>query len=185
MKSERTLSGIESHSFLTFCSVVVACSSFILLFSCQIALTAQVTLEWDSNTEPGLAGYKIYYGTSSGSYDAVVDVGNWTSCTIASLEEGKTYFFAATAYDLTGNESNFSEEVYTTLPYYPLTCDLDYNGKCDTGDFLLFELDWERNDCADVGVDCKCDLTQDGNCDLSDWLLFIENWEQTNLPAPR
>jgi len=83
----------------------------VISLSTGVVYSAQVTLAWDANTEKDLAGYNIYYGTSSGNYDASVDVGNWTSCTIAGLEEGQTYHFAATAYDFDGNESDFSSEV--------------------------------------------------------------------------
>jgi VCBS repeat-containing protein len=75
-----------------------------------------VTLAWNPNTEPDLKGYKIYYGMASGDYDVTVDVGKWTSCTIDGLEEGETYYFAATAYDSQDRESDFSEEVPYTIP---------------------------------------------------------------------
>jgi hypothetical protein len=69
------------------------------------------TVSWDANTESDLAGYKIYYGTSSGSYDTEIDVGNVTSFIIDNLEDGTTHFFAMTAYDDSSNESDFSNEV--------------------------------------------------------------------------
>ena len=40
--------------------------------------TAEVTIEWDPNTEPDLAGYKVYYGNISGNYDYEFDAGNNT-----------------------------------------------------------------------------------------------------------
>ncbi|MFC1889575.1 MopE-related protein [Thermodesulfobacteriota bacterium] len=76
----------------------------------------EVPLAWDSNTEPDLAGYRIYYGTSSGDYDFSVDLGNCTGCSISDLEDGRTYYFAATAYDEYGNESGFSDEVSYSVP---------------------------------------------------------------------
>lgn len=91
--------------------------SFVL-FAAWNAYSAQVTLTWDPNTEPDLAGYKVYYGTSSRNYEVALDAGNWTSCVIGGLDEGKTYYFAATAYDSFANESDFSQEVsfYMTNP---------------------------------------------------------------------
>lgn len=73
--------------------------------------TAQVTLGWDANIEPDLAGYKIYYGTSSGNYTNSIDVGNVTQYTIYNLQVNVMYYFAATAYDDANNESSYSEEL--------------------------------------------------------------------------
>jgi len=70
-----------------------------------------LTLAWDPNTEEDLAGYKIYYGTRSGDYDFVIDLGNITHRTVTNLEPETRYYFALTAYDNAGNESDFSWEV--------------------------------------------------------------------------
>jgi fibronectin type 3 domain-containing protein len=79
-------------------------------------VTAQVTLEWDANTEPDLDGYKLYYGTSGGIYDFVVDAGDSTTCTVINLTPGETYYFAATAYNTAGAESAFSNEIIYSVP---------------------------------------------------------------------
>jgi hypothetical protein len=71
-----------------------------------------VTLAWDANTEPDLAGYKIYWGTASGSYDNSVDVGNVTQYELKGLADKTLFYFAATAYDTDGNESDYSREIY-------------------------------------------------------------------------
>lgn len=75
---------------------------------------AEVTLEWDPNTEPDLAGYKLYWGFSSGDYEFSADVGNQTSYTITGLIPGVTYYIAVTAYNTTGLESDYSNEVVYT-----------------------------------------------------------------------
>jgi hypothetical protein len=62
-----------------------------------------------------LAGYKIYYGTSSGNYTEVIDAGNVTTYTVGSLPPG-TYYFAVTAYNGSGNESDYSNEASKTIP---------------------------------------------------------------------
>lgn len=81
-----------------------------------------VTLTWEipeSNTDGSalddLSGYKVYYGTASGVYTSSVDVGKVTSTIIDGLESGVTYSFSITAYDSSGNESDFSTEVNTTI----------------------------------------------------------------------
>ncbi|MGD9350717.1 MAG: hypothetical protein PVF71_13735, partial [Desulfobacterales bacterium] len=55
----------------------------LLIISCVVPLSAanaaSVGLEWDPNSEPELAGYKIYWGTSSGNYTSSKDVGKTTT----------------------------------------------------------------------------------------------------------
>jgi hypothetical protein len=71
-----------------------------------------VTLAWDANTQPGIAGYKIYYGTGTGSgnYNVTVNVGNVTTTSV-QVTTGILVCFAATCYDNYGTESGFSNEV--------------------------------------------------------------------------
>ncbi len=102
---------------LSFISLV----ALILFIATTNAYSAHVTLAWSSNTEPDLAGYKIYTGPSSGNYDNVHDVGNETNYTIQNLTEGQTYFIALTAYNTLNNESGYSESVVYTVPILDLT----------------------------------------------------------------
>ena len=91
----------------------------IILFGIvSVSHAGQAILSWDppaTNTDGSaltdLAGYKIYYGTSSGNYSTVITVGNVTTYTITGLTDNITYYFATTAYDSSGNESTFSNEV--------------------------------------------------------------------------
>ncbi len=83
--------------------------------------TFSVTLSWDpptTNTDgtplTDLAGYRVYYGNSPGSYSYSIDVGNVTTFTLSNLTSG-TYYFAVTAYNSSGIESGFSNEVSKTF----------------------------------------------------------------------
>ena len=89
---------------------------FFLIYCCGLlslnnVYAAQVTLEWDPNTESDLAGYRVYYGTASRSYSNSTDVGNKTIHRISDLNDGTTYYFAVTAYDSSDNESSYSAEL--------------------------------------------------------------------------
>ena len=80
--------------------------------------TGSVTLTWMANGESDLAGYKIYVGTVSGTYNypgSAFVTGKVTSYTVSNLPKGQTYVFAMSAYDSAGNESVLSAEVSKTL----------------------------------------------------------------------
>ena len=83
----------------------------IVLFWMSPVFSETVIAEWDANTEPDLAGYNIYYGTESGNYDQSIDVGNNISWIIDNFVVSAIYYFTVTAYDSSGNESDFGEEV--------------------------------------------------------------------------
>jgi hypothetical protein len=84
-----------------------------------------VNVAWDASSEPDIAGYKLYYGTASGSYAASIDVGDVLTYSVSDLDEGATYYFAAKAYNTAGIEgSTYSNEVSSevqvvTLPGTP------------------------------------------------------------------
>jgi len=77
------------------------------------------TVSWNSNTEPDLAGYRVYYGTQSGQYDQAkgngIVVTGATNYTISGLNLGTRYYFAVTAFDTSGNESGYSQEVFKDI----------------------------------------------------------------------
>ena len=75
-------------------------------------------MAWQANREQDLAGYKIYVGTSSGSYTYAGSpfmIGKSSSYTLNALPKGQTYFFAVSAFDTSGNDSGLSSEVSKTL----------------------------------------------------------------------
>jgi hypothetical protein len=75
-----------------------------------------INLGWSANTESDLAGYRVYYGTSSGNYGNPIDVGmgtpsgGLTTYSLTNLTKGQTYCIAITAYDTSNNESSRSNE---------------------------------------------------------------------------
>lgn len=85
----------------------------LLVLIPSICLAASVSLQWDPNTEPDLAGYKVYYseGTLSPAGATIIDVRNQTTATIPNLDLTKKYSFAVTAYNTSGLESGYSNIV--------------------------------------------------------------------------
>jgi hypothetical protein len=91
-----------------FCFLLVM---FACLAGVEKACGRNIILDWNASASPNVSGYNVYYGTTSGIYSYKVDAGNATSVAISNLIDGVTYYFAATAYDANGDESQFSSEV--------------------------------------------------------------------------
>jgi hypothetical protein len=89
----------------------------------QQAAMGSATLSWQAPTTrtdgsplTNLAGYRIRYGTSLGSYPNMIDIpnGGLTSAVVESLPPA-TYYFVVSAYDTTGAESNNTSPVSKTI----------------------------------------------------------------------
>lgn len=74
----------------------------------------RVTLAWDPSPSPEVTDYRVYWGPESGRYTNYVASGGALTAQVAGLPAGRAYF-AATALDGTGLESEFSEEVWADV----------------------------------------------------------------------
>lgn len=72
-----------------------------------------LSFAWDASPSPEVTGYKLYYGSASGTYTNALNVGNQLAGSITNPPA--TVFVAATAYDASGSESDFSNEVRASL----------------------------------------------------------------------
>jgi hypothetical protein len=93
--------------------------ALLLFIGCLFssAFAADVKLSWNANSETDIAGYRIYKGLQSGTYTSNVFSSNpTTTATMTGLEEGKTYYFAATAINSASQESDYSNEVVYQVP---------------------------------------------------------------------
>lgn len=88
-----------------------------------VTASGSATLSWtapqtnaDGSALTDLAGFRIYYGTSSGAYPKVVTINNpaATRYTIEPLAAG-TYYLIVKAFDTSNNESAASAEVSKTI----------------------------------------------------------------------
>jgi PKD repeat protein len=86
---------------------------FLFFFLPDASSATQVSLTWEPNSETDLAGYRVFCREESQSYDYANPSweGKDTYCTICDLEESKTYYFVARAFDTQGFESENSIEV--------------------------------------------------------------------------
>lgn len=100
-----------------FILIITILFTILFLFVGNV-FAKDISLMWDANTEPDLAGYKLYYGLESGKYDDpitiplidLLDVTN-PAYILSGLSDGVFHYVVATAYDLEGLESDYSNEV--------------------------------------------------------------------------
>jgi hypothetical protein len=185
---------------LSFPALFLIGTFFFLLFALAGQTRAeQISLTWDANTEPDLGGYKLYYGTASQAYSQVFNVGKNTQVTVSNLNQGVTYFFAVTAYDLQGAESDYSNEIHkTVLRQYRLTitkrgsgdgiisgegitCGADCENWYDEGTPITLTANpglgsvfvgWSGVDCSGVG---ECTITLNADKNLTAGLVSNRN----------
>lgn len=86
---------------------------FLSIIFCSSALAMDIGIEWTPNTEPDLAGYKLFMREASAQYDYTQPVwqGPETTCKVLNLSDSVDYRFVLRAYDVWGNESGDSNEV--------------------------------------------------------------------------
>ena len=97
--------------------------TLLLMSVANVSFAKDVTLTWDANQEADLAGYKVYYGTSRGSYTGTeanigpspIDVGNTTSAALVGLDDTNSHYITITAYNVNGEESAYSNEVNSPI----------------------------------------------------------------------
>ncbi len=76
-----------------------------------------IALAWPPNAETNIVGYRLFVGTESGNYDTVVDVvAPETSATVTNLQRGYTYYFSLIALADDGQQSDYSVEIYYSVP---------------------------------------------------------------------
>jgi len=76
----------------------------------------EVMLIWYENTEPDLAGYRVYRSLAPEGYYYEIGETNLDYFLDFGLENGQTYFYAITAFDWDGNESELSYELVYDTP---------------------------------------------------------------------
>ena len=85
------------------------CLLALIPLSPASAFAGRVSLAWDRSPDP-VAGYTVYYGTSSGNYTASANT-TQTTLTIQGLTNGVRYYFVVKAFSSSGVYSVGSNEV--------------------------------------------------------------------------
>jgi hypothetical protein len=83
------------------------------------SMPTHVNLGWNASLCDCATGYVVYYGLASRDYPNRIEVGNGLSITLTNgLVPGETNYFAVTAEDVWGQESNFSDELAYVVPQW-------------------------------------------------------------------
>ncbi|HXI72117.1 MAG TPA: di-heme oxidoredictase family protein [Verrucomicrobiae bacterium] len=86
--------------------------------------TNAIGLAWTASSTPGVIGYRILYGTSSGAMTNSTDVGNVTSAIISGLTPGQTYYVSVITLAANGQslaaDSSITAQPDTTIGIIPL-----------------------------------------------------------------
>ena len=74
-----------------------------------------IEVSWQQNTEPDLAGYRVYRAVGSGPFERIAEVSQIPAYSDHAVEAGKTYRYTVTAFDRSNNESDRSVSVEVTM----------------------------------------------------------------------
>ena len=125
LSGQPTLGNVGSFSNISITVSDGDLSSSLRAFSITVSQAAlgNITLNWNAPTQNtdgsplmDLAGYKIFYGTSSGNYDHEIHLDNpsMTTYVVDNLVPD-TYFFAAKSFNSSGMDSDYSGEAVRTV----------------------------------------------------------------------
>jgi hypothetical protein len=79
------------------------------------ATSNSVELSWDADTDPDLAGYRVYRAAPGAPFQKIADTSTVPAYSDHAVEPGKAYRYSVSAVDQSGNESTRSPEVAVTL----------------------------------------------------------------------
>jgi len=100
-------------SIRTFLFVSLVLASIAIVPTGAVVYAGTISIAWDPVTHPELAGYRVYYGTGSGSYNQNVDVGTSPEVTLDNLADCTNYYVAVKARGIDGTSESplFSNEI--------------------------------------------------------------------------
>lgn len=81
-----------------------------------VASIQSIELAWERNTEPDLAGYRVYRAAPDGNFERMIDALSTPSYSDRKIESGKRYRYAVSSVDKLGNESQMSLPVEIVAP---------------------------------------------------------------------
>jgi hypothetical protein len=75
------------------------------------------TVRTDGTALTNVAGFRVYYGTTQGSYPTMIAIASPSTMTytVTGLTTGNTYYFVTTTYDSNGVESAYTNPVSKSI----------------------------------------------------------------------
>lgn len=131
------------------------------------------TATWDANTEPGVTGYKLSYGTESGAHTVVLDVGNVTTCQFHP-PPGRRYYVVVQAYNAAGQLSDKSAEVVIDIPLTTAPPG-DATHRADASATSARASETDADKVQDY-IDVSGDFDGDGRNDLATYRKSSSEW---------
>jgi len=107
--------GLRPSPLIKYMKKIIFILILILVVSTAYAKNYSITFGWDKNTEADLAGYKLYRRDQAADYSHIADISEDLSTYTTSIDMNITTYFVLTAFDDSGNESDYSNEVTYTI----------------------------------------------------------------------
>ena len=136
----------KKSTLLRFSSLFAAVLVAVVLVVPQSVMAGSLLLSWGAIQDSRLAGYKVKYGTTAGSYALSVDVGNKTNHVLQGLTEGARCYLVIVGYDSNRVEGAASAEVSGLV----LAASAISSGSLTTNSAVVT---WQTNKPADSQVE--------------------------------
>jgi hypothetical protein len=107
----------EALGFASAVHLLLAC--VLITAFATTAHSQSAVVAWDPNSEPDIAGYRIYRSELLGTYPPVSlnnGLTTSTSFTDYTPQNGRTYYYVITAMNSVGMESDYSDAITVTIP---------------------------------------------------------------------
>lgn len=174
---------VKLNSELRKCGKAIF-SALVLVAGAISIQAAEVSLAWDAPTNniegtplTDVAGYRIYHGYQSGKYSDFTNVVNVTTARVTNLQLGLTNYFAVTALNREGNESDYSRELVVFRPVEPqVPIDSDANGLPDAWEIAHF------GELRVLGMDSQDDSDHDGSSNIAEYMAGTDPTDSQSRP---
>ena len=149
-----------------------------------------VSLDWNNNSEPDLAGYNVYRSTTQGSGYSKLNISLLADSNYVDndVDNFTSYYYVVTAVDTSSNSSAYSTEASATPDIYQdcngvklgghgLVSDLTGDCYVDLDDLEIVTGYWLDVNCVESGNCGGADFAPvDGDVDFEDFSDFAVDW---------